>query len=399
MIKKLLARSGFYFTGLVIHKLFSTLVFILLARILLPEGFGQLTFFITLAILITNIGDFGLIQWYQKTIYKNSMVKNLNSIINARLITLFLSIIFAIIFLFIFRPFSLFISLILLLLLIPEAFLSIMDAYYLVAKRPLNIALKNILKTVVLLIFFLIFKSRLNLPILSLALLAGSILMIVWYLPWTKLKNFSFLIKNGINTLKKSSSYAILIFTSLTYSRGDSILIKLMLGNFSLGIYAAAYRYLESLSLLPTALSQNLFHLSAKKEGLKLKQLIKITLIMTVVGFTASLLFYLITPLITLTILGKAYQGSIIIARIFSLVTLLFFINAPLSTVVQSSNLLNKFLPWGIFNTTLNIILNIAILPIYGLIAAAWIMVLTEFTGLIINIIFILLIYRNKKDA
>jgi len=64
-----------------------------------------------------------------------------------------------------------------------------------------------------------------------------------------------------------------------------------------------------------------------------------------------------------------------------------------LSTVVQSSNYLKSFLPYGIINTVLNIILNLVLVTRYGIVSAAWVMLITEVTGLLINYYFIKKIY------
>ena len=49
-------------------------------------------------------------------------------------------------------------------------------------------------------------------------------------------------------------------------------------------------------------------------------------------------------------------------------------------------------------NTSLNILLNIVFIPYYGLIAASWIMLFTEITGLFINLYFVNKIYRSTSN-
>jgi O-antigen/teichoic acid export membrane protein len=63
---------------------------------------------------------------------------------------------------------------------------------------------------------------------------------------------------------------------------------------------------------------------------------------------------------------------------------------------VQSSKYVQNFLPFGIANTVGNLILNILVVPIYGIHGAAWVMAVTETTGLIINIYFAQKLYKSK---
>lgn len=120
---------------------------------------------------------------------------------------------------------------------------------------------------------------------------------------------------------------------------------------------------------------------------------------MTACGIIVSLMLFFASGFLITDLLGPAYNAAILPLKIFCLVLLLFFINSPLATVVQSSDFVSKFLPWGIGNTIANIVLNIIFIPVYGITAAAWIMFLTELTGLFINIYFVKKIYTSQTIA
>ena len=184
--------------------------------------------------------------------------------------------------------------------------------------------------------------------------------------------------------------------TSFFYNRGDSFIISYFMGNSALGIYGLAYRFLESLSLFSTSITQNLFPISAKKEGIKLRQLLKISLLMFFFGTVIAFIIYLNSSFLIIGLFGPQYAGGVPILRIFSIVLFLFFVNAPLATVVQSSKLVRSFLPYGIINTLLNIFLNILLIPMFGIVAAAWVMVLTEVTGFLVNLYFVKKLYNRN---
>ncbi|MFH2022500.1 MAG: oligosaccharide flippase family protein [Patescibacteria group bacterium] len=395
MIKGLFKRSGGYFVGLMLSKLATTVIVIYLAKLFTPHEFGQVSYLLTLITLATLIGDFGLKQWYQKQVHLFREKQLFGQLLSGRFISLMIFMVLIACLLWTTQPFTQAVSWLILLALIPEAFLSVTDAYYLTKKQPKKIAIKKILVALFPGLAILLFRQQISLLILGSALVIGDLVTLAWYLPWPLLKDWAFSLKRGLKALKQSAGYALLITTSFAYARGDSLIIELQLGHTALGIYSVAYRYLEGLSLLPTALAENLFHISAKKRNLSLNQVGKITLIMLLLGCLVSTGLYFSAGLLTSTLIGPAYALSTPVLQILSLVLVLFFINSPLSTIVQSSDHLKSFLPWGIANTLLNLGLNLTLIPIFGILTAAWTMLVTECLGLIINLIFIKKIYRS----
>lgn len=395
MYKLLLRRSSTHFTLLLFGKILSSVVFIYLARLLQPASFGEVVLYLTYINLGTLLADFGLIQWYQKHSHLLSKKKHIHAVLSGRFITLLVTIPVLSLLLFLTASFSFQISMLLIFTLLPEALLSIFDGYYFSEKKPLKVSGKLLIRNVLFVMgLFLISKnvSHLNLYVLY---LVSSLLTLIWYLPYQYLVDWKFSLSQGIETLRQSSRYALLIFTSFAYARGDSLIIQYSLGPSFLGLYSAAYRYLDALSLAPTALAQNLFHISANKNAVSKNNLMKITLAMLVAGVAISSIMYLNANILTTVMLGSEYQAAQPLVQIFSFVLVLFFINSPLSTVVQSSDIFKSFLPWGIINTVGNIALNILFVPVFGIVASAWIMLLSEISGLIINLWFVRKTYHE----
>lgn len=173
------------------------------------------------------------------------------------------------------------------------------------------------------------------------------------------------------------------------------MILESKLGHEALGMYSAAYRYLDAVSLLPNTISQNLFHLSAQAGSMTKRSVLLLTMLMGSIGVIVGVVLFASSSLLTVGLLGSAYASSTAIVRVFSLVSVVLFINAPLSTLVQSSQWVKQFLPWGVANTVLNILLNLMIVPIAGGIGAAWIMLISECTGLLINLYFVYLRVRQ----
>ncbi len=397
MLRSLFKQSSIYFVALVGGKALTTLTWIIFARIFTPEMTGSIIFFVTLIEVTTFISDFGLNQWYLKHADDTDEKKVYQQIISTRILTLIISMICLCFFLFITKTFVSTITIICIFALLPEAFLSIGDSYYLRKKQSYRIALKGILSTILFLSGLFILKNNVSfLSIVSLYVVSR-ITIAAWYFPWTYIKGITVMsITQMLKILSSSSAYALLIVSSYLYARGDSLIIGYIAGASALSLYGLAYRYLEGLSLFSSALTQNLFPISAKKAGISKSQVYIMTLAMGGAGIIVSLGVYIAADVLIM-ILGPQYTTAVPVLRIFSIVLFLFFINAPIATVVQSSKYVKNFLPYGIANTVGNLLLNILIVPIYGIQGAAWVMALTEATGFFINLYFLKKVYNETK--
>ncbi|MEO8581128.1 MAG: oligosaccharide flippase family protein [Patescibacteria group bacterium] len=396
MLKQLFFRSGAYFVGLVSVKLVATFLFVFLARFLQPDLFGKLTYFLTILSLLTLITDWGLVQWFQVHRTSTNEATLISRLVSARFFTLTVSVCIFLLFSLSFHSFSLVESVLFIALLVPEAFLSITDGYYLVRHRSVLIAFKQLSKYIFPILLVVFVQDKLTMQNVILSFLISSICTLVWYVPKKFFQVPSFSVSQIKETLSESSSYATLILTSALYSRGDAIILESKLGNTALGLYSAGYRYLDAMSLLPAAFAQNLFHISAQKESINKQKIITMTAVMGGLGVLFGACLFVFSHFLTTGLLGSAYEGTEIIVKIFAVVTVLLFINSPLSTIVQSSTVVKQFLPWGIMNTVLNIGLNVVLIPLAGGIGAAFVMLFTEATGLLINLYFVK--QRLKKE-
>lgn len=398
MIRPLLKRSAFYFVGLSLSKALSIIVFILFARVLKAEGFGDLVLYATLGQIATFLGDFGLVQWYQKKAHVEERSLLFSKLIVSRIFTLIMSIILWLTFFTIVPTFSYFVVILFVLTLIPDSFTSVIDGYYFDKKQPLRVAFKKAIWMIVMLLGYFILGDKLRFESSVILYFIGGWTALLWYFPWGELKKIRLKPATAvISTLHSSFPYAFLTLTSYAYARGDSIVVRYGLNSAALGIYGAAYRFLEGLSLIPTAIQHNLFPESAKEGNVSLKQVGKITLLMGIIGSSIAVFLYLYAEILIRLILGEAFIEAVPILQIFSLVVLLFFISSPLNTVILSSKRLNNFVPWGFGNTILNLALNILFVPVYGISAAAWVMFTTELTGLLINLYFVKQVYKSER--
>ena len=393
MIKSIFKRSGLFFGGSIISKIFTTSVYILLSRYLNPAEYGQGTLGVTVVLLGSVFGDYGLTQWYQK--HDNEELA-FSAFIKLRLILATFVSILAIVTTLLLKWFTIPQALLIGIIIIMHSLLSIATAYLIRNNQVLKPSFQQVVQAIPILILIFIKKHQITVFDSFLGYAIGDIIALYIMFPFSKLKYLKSLSIPLLSVLRSSSKYALLNYTSVAYARADSILIRGLSGEAALGFYGLAYRYLEYFALFPSSLVQTLFPVLAQKHKEGRKYIWKLMGIMSALGVIFSILLFSISHWIITTVHGVMYMPSIAVMQVLSLTLFLFFINAPLATFVQSSNIVKKFLPFGVSNTALNIVLNIILVPKFGIVAAAWVMTATEFTGLIINLYFVNKIYRLK---
>ncbi len=186
-----------------------------------------------------------------------------------------------------------------------------------------------------------------------------------------------------------SLPYGLLAILGLLYFRIDTVLLSYIKGNFETGIYAAGYKFLESLVFIPNALSFALFprfvdlHKNNPSEIRKL--LAKSTKLMFLLGVFITAVFIFFVPLIIRTFLPN-YLPAIAVIQILSLAIPFMFIHVPASSVLLSSDkYLKQVILFSLIPLSFNIFANLFFIPKYGFIAASWITVFSDIlsTGLL----------------
>ena len=401
MLKKVFRDSFVYFATLVLGKLLTAVFFIILARVFLPEKFGEVTYFITLLQLISALADLGLKQFFQKKMAIDAHSWLFTQITLLRLLSFGLTVIVVI------ALWAIFPSLIvglgwLLICLLMEALFTVADAFYLSEGKAIRLGQKLIARNLLLfgyltLIWWGGIKSVDSFYAFYTAITA---LILLFYFPYRALnfKKLDFSRAKIKHLLGRTSIYWVMDGCSMTYSKADSVVIKNTLGSAALGVYGSAYRFLESFNLLPQALFHNLFTISSRQDGVSRRQL---KIMMAVMGGLGAVIgagiMVIARPLIVWT-MGIEYAEAVPVMRIFGIVIFLFFLNSPMNIIIQSSNMLKKYLPWVVGNVVLNIVLNLIFVSMTGsILAAAEVMIASEVLSIALNAVFVKRIYSQKN--
>lgn len=170
-----------------------------------------------------------------------------------------------------------------------------------------------------------------------------------------------------------------LIFSGLAvviYMRIDQIMIGQLLGDRQVGLYSAAARISELWYFIPTAIVASVFPsiIEAKSysETEYYKRLQKLFDLMVVLGFLIALPMSFMSNWCVTILYGDEYKDAANVLSIHIWSGVFVFLGVASSRWFIIENLQRYYLYRTLTGAILNIILNIILIPIYGISGAAW---------------------------
>lgn len=174
-----------------------------------------------------------------------------------------------------------------------------------------------------------------------------------------------------------------LIF-NMFYFRADTLILASYLGNEAVGAYGLAYKFFEFMLTVPAFFMNSLYPMLIDKQttamfGAFFKKSVALIfgtgIILSALSFTGANLLYLV---------NSEYSASTPILQILSLFIPVFFLTSPLMWLLILQKKQKLLLMIYAFTATLNIILNLLLIPLYGAKGAALITGLSEVLVLIL---------------
>jgi O-antigen/teichoic acid export membrane protein len=160
------------------------------------------------------------------------------------------------------------------------------------------------------------------------------------------------------------------------YMKIDQVMIKNMLGNESAGIYAAAVKLSEFWYFVPSLICVSIFPaiVNAKKVSGELynNRLIKLYSIMFWLSFFIAIVTTIFAYLIVHTLFGSQYLGAVATLKIYVWAGIAVSLSAGLSQYLIAENYTKISAISTAVGAILNIILNIILIPLYGIEGAAF---------------------------
>ena len=167
----------------------------------------------------------------------------------------------------------------------------------------------------------------------------------------------------------------------------DTVLLQMINGNEAVGFYNAAFSLMTALSFLPSVYVVAIFPLLSQL-NVSSKEMLKISYeksfkYLLIIGLPIAVGTTLIAGPIILLIYKSAFTPSIIALQILIWSIPIIFLNYIIGTAINSINKQRQMVKSTFIVMTMNIVLNLLLLPKYGYIAASFITVLTELASFI----------------
>lgn len=182
--------------------------------------------------------------------------------------------------------------------------------------------------------------------------------------------------------LLKSWPYGVLSAIGFASFRIDTVILSYMRGGAETGIYSLAYRFLEAATIIPVAFGTVLYPVFSQHSGNleKTKQLFRNSLL---IGGSAGIIVLLgiviVVPYFLNYFLPESFSGSSKALMILAIAIPFLFMHIPMSQLLLSKeSMLKKILLLYVFVFSINILLMLIIIPVFGYIGAAWVTVIAE---------------------
>ena len=182
--------------------------------------------------------------------------------------------------------------------------------------------------------------------------------------------------------LWKGLPFALTFVLTIIYFRIDQPLIDVFRGLREAGLYAAAYKPIESLLFIPiTFLSivfpvLSVYHRERRAEMLDaVNRFYKALLLM---GWPAALGIFVLAHPLTPLLLGSKFLESEPALRILALALGVAFVNNAFIGALNASDRQTSFSWAAGWSVAVNIALNLTLIPAFGFIGASWATVATE---------------------
>ncbi|WP_434212113.1 oligosaccharide flippase family protein [[Pseudomonas] boreopolis] len=210
-------------------------------------------------------------------------------------------------------------------------------------------------------------------------------------------KNFPSPVPQISSIAKESWLYGLDAVLFLAYFQCSNILLKYMDGDKAAGQYFAAFTIMNAVYLLPTVLYTKYLlsriHRWAHSNKSKLLRVFKLgSAIMLLAGILGTIAIWLIAPHVWGLLYGNEYNSALDILFVLALCAPLKFMSTSVGSILTTGRYIRARVTVKIIGVIACFILNIMLIPIYGVIGAA---VATVIAELVILMLFIEVARRN----
>lgn len=410
MIKRIFKNTLFLSISQIISRLIGFGYFILLARVLGVEKFGVYSFTVSFVYGFIPIADFGIERLILINLSRDPQNSGhyLSRLLPLRLVLgIFAYVLLLISGLFLRLGFDQIIYLMIFgLSIIPYNISFLLTGYLNSREEMIFSSVVNICLVLFTAIFVLtFFLFNLNFYWILSAYPLSNILLTIFILR----RSFRWRIPLGWNIdvnfwkkiLRSSWIFALLTIIAVFYLRLSVVMVNLLLGSVSTGIYSSAFKFIEAGILIPQSLALALFPVSSKLFAEDKNKLKKVYLHGLVTLFALSLLAVAVIRIFSKDIIGLSYgQKYLTASPVFSLLSIsliFFFMNALAANIILNSKKTKTYIILNLGNLLVLFLSCMVLIPKYYLMGAGLAVLIAEICGFIINNLLIYFVLKEES--
>ncbi len=401
----LLKIGQYYFYISIIDRAISFFFFLAIAKRFSVEDYGQMVTVFVVSSIVLTIFDFGLQIYVQReSAIKNTIDEILSSVLFIKTFSLFFYYLFVFTYLLFTNPdipiyHILIISTISLLINI-----STLLSYVFYGKnKTKNVFIITVSTKIVFIIAIIVlFYLKSNFVYFLLILMMTNLLQMIFLIIdlrrnkiFIKIKLEYF--KKGINVLKLSYPLGLAVLFNHLYDRIDIVLISRIVNNESVGQYNIAYSINKLVSILFGVIFIYGFNIFSKNvnEKSNFNYLFYLSIPIVILSIVCTFLIYFFGGFFLHLLFDNKYLLAENILPLLSFSVLGFGLNSLTGVFINANGKFKGVMLCTIAGLIVNIIYNILFLPKIGVYAAVYSTIITEYTILFLESIYIyFFIYR-----
>jgi O-antigen/teichoic acid export membrane protein len=187
--------------------------------------------------------------------------------------------------------------------------------------------------------------------------------------------------------LRDALPLGVVMILGLASYRLDALVLAAMKSSYDVGIYGLAYRFMEAAIPLGTFIIAAVFPLLVRDEAdheRRALQVVRAADLLLVVGIGVAVSTVVLAPDLVRLLGGAAYAPSVVPLRILVLSLPFTFMAGLMSWTLIARGLQHRLIPIAAAAVTLNLVLNIALVPTYSYKASASVTLCVEALGALV---------------
>jgi O-antigen/teichoic acid export membrane protein len=192
--------------------------------------------------------------------------------------------------------------------------------------------------------------------------------------------------------LRDAAPLGVVMILGLASYRVDALVLAVMKDSYAVGIYGLAYRFMEAALPIGTFITFAVFPLLVRDEADRERRAVQIaraTDLLLVASVAITVGTIVLAPDLIRALGGDAYAPSIVPLRILVLSLPFTFVGMLMAWTLIARGLQHRLIPIVAGGLTLNLALNIALVPTYSYKASASATLATEALGAFVLVFFV----------